>query len=89
MKRKELDRRLTQLLDRIDGELAEIRDGLIEIDHRAARTARDVDDYGRVTLDASRRAMSEIALLKSAHAGRAVVVDEIAERLTSLERLYP
>lgn len=40
MKRKELDKRLTQLLDRIDGELAEIRDGLIEVDHRAAAAAR-------------------------------------------------
>lgn len=46
MKRKEIDRRLTQLLDRIDGELREVRDGLIEVDHkageaRAAYRARD------------------------------------------------
>lgn len=38
MKRREVDKRLTQLLDRIDGELAEIRDGLIEVDHRAGST---------------------------------------------------
>lgn len=44
MKRKELDRRISQLLDRIDGELAEIRDGLIEVDSRAGRTARDLED---------------------------------------------
>jgi hypothetical protein len=35
VKRKEIDRRLSQLLDRIDGELAEIRDGLIQVDHKA------------------------------------------------------
>ncbi len=35
MKRKEIDRRLTQLLDRIDGELTEVRDGLIQVDHKA------------------------------------------------------
>jgi hypothetical protein len=35
VKRREVDKALTMLLDRIDGELAEIRDAIIEIDHRA------------------------------------------------------
>lgn len=47
MKRKEIDRALEQLLKRIDGELAEVRDGLIEVDHAAAIRDRLLHD--RVT----------------------------------------
>lgn len=56
MKRKEIDRRLTQLLDRIDGELAEVRDGLIQVDDRSARhQARitDLEDRMQLHIDVS------------------------------------